>query len=411
MTQEIDDFFDEDGNIIETSWGIEEKKRKQAQQQRIEEEEHNRKIREANRRISIDEENARIAEKRLAAKKKRLTHDEWMSMPVWVKSMPRTPLNAPPTEGRKEKLVYSMTGKVTLTESERKRRKVQANRLLTAMDDHRKLSQDINTNDIIPVSIVSLSQGAGGTMLTSMLSKVMHMSRPMGEIQFSVDFGPRGNKFSDYFGSEQLRAVFMNNIINFINDDTVGGYTVSELIPSVNSSEYYLPNHPSVSRYVAPEITHAAGIYRWARHTNGFMFFDCDSDNTDATAACLMLSLSVVIVVPPSNDALSLLDDFYNSVSLLLGDDAMRKIMSRAIIVVSGDRPALGVKSGVEQMRKLVYSVAQKIGSKSTRGFVIPFDRGLQSTPLDESGLLFHTMHITRLIGGTIVDDAVNAYR
>lgn len=137
---DISEYFDEDGNLISTSWKKEEEEKQRKKQQEEEEKRRGKLRKEIKRRAAMDNSRDKFLEEHERKQRERSIKEEWMELPQWIKKMPRTSLSEPPTEGSFNMMKYKMTGKVQLTEEEEKRRKKQLKKVKLAMDMHRKLS-------------------------------------------------------------------------------------------------------------------------------------------------------------------------------------------------------------------------------------------------------------------------------
>lgn len=405
-----DAFFDEDGNLINTAWGQEEDKRQakleaeEAEKSRVEAK------REASRHMAVEEQRMQTDSKAEQIRRRRALRDEWTLMPKWIKSMPRVPMSAPPTEGRLEKMRYSVTGKVTLTEDERKRREAALARLQAAMDSHRKIHRAFPPGTpMSPVTVISLSPGVGGSMLTRAMSKALVLSRGDYGTYAAVDLARAGSNLSRWYSGGEKERATLRHVLAQSQNPQLANLRVGDLFPPGGSGEHYLSNSADVYRRATPNTLDALFLYKFMKSTPGIGFFDCDEDNMEALTAAASMSTSVVFVLPLSREAPTLLSDMVNNMREEFGHVA-DEALSRSIVVVSGSKPQAATKKGMATMKALGESAAQKAGLSDQRVVVIPFDKALATPPLRWERVGFPAAHAIRTICGILVEDALDRY-
>ena len=119
-----DDFFDEDGNLIMTQRDIDNKKRQKKEAEEKKKRESDAAKRSVAREIQQDIKLQHLEEKYEKEKILEESQKVWARRPMWLRAMKNAtvPLSDPPTEGRKEMLKYKLTGKISLTDEEKRRR-------------------------------------------------------------------------------------------------------------------------------------------------------------------------------------------------------------------------------------------------------------------------------------------------
>lgn len=403
-------FFDADGNLINTAWGQEEDRKQELLDREKAEKSRVEAKREASRHMAVEEQRMLTDSKAESIRRRRAMRDEWTLMPKWIKSMPRVPMNAPPTEGRLEKMRYSVTGKVTLTEDERKRREAALTRLSAAMDTHRKIHRALPPGTpMSPVTVISLGSGIGGSMLTRAMSKALVMSRGDMGTYAAVDLARAGSSLSRWYSGGEKERATLRHVLAQSQNPQLSDLRVVDLFPPGGQGEHYLANSADVYRRATPSAYDVMFLYKFMRSTPGIGFFDCDDDNMEALTVAASMSTSIVFVLPLSKDAPALLADMVVRMREEFGEIA-DKALSRSIIVVSGSKPRAASKEALATMKALGVSSAKKAGLPENRVVVIPFDKALATPPLKWEAVGFPAAHAIRTICGMLVDDALDRY-
>lgn len=407
---DIDSFFDSDGNLVNTAWEQAEAERQAAEDAERARKERIEAKREASRHMAVEEQRMQTDAKAEQVRRRRALRDEWTLMPDWIKAMPRVPLSAPPTEGRIEKMRYSVTGKVTLTENERKRREGALRRLQAAMDAHRRIHRRFPPmTPMSPVTVISLDSGIGGSMLIRAMSKALVMSRGDYGTYAAVDLARVGSDLSRWYSRGERERATLRHVLAQSQNPQLSDLKVVDLFPPGGPGEHYLSNSNDAYRRATPNVFDVTFLYKFMKSTSGIAFFDCDDDNWEALTVAASLSTSLIFVVPLSREAPTLMQDMVRRLRDDLGDIA-DKLLASAVIVVSGSKPQAASKKGVATMQDLGRSCAESIGLPEDRVVAVPFDRALASPPLNWKNVTFPAAHAIRTICGILVDDALARY-
>lgn len=416
MSNDYSDFFDENGELVETQWEREQRLQREKDEAREQKREHRKQLQEVNRRIGIDDQLAKYqedAERKLQNRQKR---DEYMNMPQWVKDLPRTPMSAPPTEGTKEMMRYKLTKKVTLTKSEENRRKVENARVKSSMDLYRRISQNI-PNKTTGVSIISIQPGFGSTALTAGLSMAISESRMQKGPTISVDFGAENNTMNQWFFKPNAsRKVGVKNIVNQVirdNENALQSIGCTEILPAYSKGNFYLINDKGKKReeFQNNTVKKIANLYRYIVDTtpnHGVMLFDCDPENTELVLTTLALTTTHIFLIPANSKADVLLIDFFNKISeVFTNQEEMDTILDNSMVVLVGRTPKMSGKDASMAMKSLAVKAAQSVGIDENRAMVVPFDKAFVNPPMKWSQVSFATKHMLRGICANIVEDAI----
>ena len=396
-------FYDEDGNIIATTWSLERDAEEEKERQEQAKREKKSDMREVKRKLAIDERRAIFEEAHHKEMEARKLRDEWLSMPSWIKSLPRTPLSDPPTEGTKEKAWFKMTGKVKLTEEERKRRERDLRILKTTIEDYRRIHRDFpEGRKSAFVSVVSLAEKIGTSTVVRGMSKAMIESRING-ICIAVDFGRQGNTLHKWYKDYEQVAT-LKNIINQLNHGGVGVLTPSEIFPRGDEDEYLLENHDQPSRRIEMGIDDVFTLYEYLEPYTGITFFDCDRDNVEATVSSISISDTTVIIIPVSEHSGALLVDFLNNVKDYMDDDEEYELfLNTSIVVMVSTQSSMASAKYVSTLSRAAHKAAQLGGIE--RSLVIPYDKAFVRGPLIWKRARFPIKHALRVACGMIIDD------
>lgn len=421
MSDDFSDFFDENGELVETQWEREQRLQREAEEAADRKRAHRQQLHEVNRRIGIDEQLAEYYETTERKMENRKKRDEYMNMPKWIKELPRTPMSDPPTEGTKEMMKYKLTKKVTLTENEANRRKSQNSRLISSMDLYRRISRQI-PNETTSVSIISIQPGFGSTSLTAGLSMALSESRMHHGVTFSVDLGGKNNAFGTwFFKPNQSRRVNVKNIVNQVTREGYGalrGIGSTEIFPSYEKGNSYLVNEQGKKReeFHSNTIQKLVGLQKYVVDTTqtnkGVILYDCDPENQELVLTALALTTTHVFLIPANSRADVLFIDFFNKIrEVFTSQDEIDHILDNSIIVLVGRNQKMSGKKASVAMKQLTEKVASSVGIEKDRTFVVPFDPAMTKPPMEWNRVGFATKHMLRSIAACIVDDAVRSAR
>ena len=406
-----DDYFDEDGNLKATSWTLKEQRRQEQEEKRQNKLEKERKLKEINRRMAIDERSSELEKQREIDKKKRALKDNWLLMPNWIKRMPKTSLKEPPTEGVKEKALYALTKKVTLTPEEERKRKAQLKRLKIAIDDYEGIHREFPEGTrLAPITVVSLGSNSGGTIVSRSLSAVIAQSRnDLGNI-VTMDFsGPESDLHSLYgsFGKENVnRKTTMRHIVKQLNVLRADGYSFTDVYPIGGDHEYYLDNFAEKEKRVNVGLEEAAGLYKFMRNTEGICIFDCDLNNIDALIVSIIISSSVIFVLPLTKDAEDNLSKVLKELKTNVSPQYYDNIVKNSMIVFSASNPKMMEKNNMTNIKKFVNKI-NRSHDFVLEPIIIPFDKALKSIPFNINKMKFSTTHIFRKIATQSIDSII----
>lgn len=409
-TPSFDDsqFFDDEGNLIGTSWGLRAQLEEERETKAQEEKEKARKRKELNRRIAIDNSQAEFMDKHEKTLHKRKIKEKWLSMPPWIKKMPRTPLSDPPTVGKKEILLTKMTGKTHLTDAERKQRTRDLQKLKLSINDYEKIHQKFDGVRMLPTAVMSLGDGVGGTMLVRAMSAALAESRGDYGKVVSLDLAPAGNKFNEWFGIKNNQYAYMKSVYKWINsqDNSLG----VDFIPSANGIEFHLSNRPEKNHRVEPTEQLVMTLYQSVSAESGVLLFDCSYDEFDSALLSVLLSTTPVFVLPLHKDAISKLNNVFNTLeSRGVPPEKIQEIKDNCILVASSIVQEMSDAKGREIVKNFLSKAASDCGisggDNDERLIHIQYDKQLEHHPLNWKKTGFLAQHAVRSICGFIVDD------
>ncbi len=404
-----EDYFDEDGNLKATSWSLEEKRKQEQEEKRREKKEKEKKLKEINRRMAIDERSSRIAKQREEDKKKRDLKDNWLLMPNWIKKMPKTSLKEPPTEGVKEKALYALTKKVTLTPEEEKKRKAQLKRLKVAIEDYESIHREFPVGTkLAPITVISLGSNSGGTIISRSLSAVIAQSRnDLGNV-VTMDFSGVNSELHNLYGSfgkENVnRKTTMRHIVKQLQILTHDGYSFTDVFPIGGEHEYYLDNFAEPERRVdINNVEKVAKLYRFMSKTEGICIFDCDLNNKEALITSVLISSSVIFVIPLTKNAGDQLSTVLKELKGVLSKSDYNKVIKNSMVVFSASSPKMMEKENLSKIKKFLNKVVSD-NNLEAQPIIVPFDKALKSIPFNVNKMKFSTAHIFRKIAAQSID-------
>lgn len=400
--------MDEDGNIIKHKWDVEREREEAEEKKLLRESEHRDKLKEADRIASIDRQKD-ITDQKIERNRKLVAmKNEWATMPMWVKSLPRTPLSAPPTEGASNKMKYKLTGKVTLTDSERKSRIDNLNRLKKAMDCYRKIHQDIFIDIIPTIAVIPISDSSGGTVVTRLISKALSESRSDLGIVVSVDLGTRQHQLSDWFKDEMVnRYVNFHTFLNIIRRQGVDEYSAEEILAKASKGEYYLVNSGgNTSKKVDPTSDDIALTYQFLNNgkSSGIAIFDCDPLDHDSMAMSAAISSACVFVVDP-NEGSERLKSILDSLRREINDkEVFDDIMKNSVIVGNITSKDNMTKEKLVMYAKEMKECAFVAGINPKKTYLIPFESSLSRPPLQWNKVSWTAKNSIRNLCGDVIN-------
>mgnify|MGYP002713378941 CR=1 FL=1 len=416
MSNDYSDFFDENGELVETQWEKEQRLQREQEEARERKKQHRKDLQEVNRRIGIDDQIAKYQEDTERKLENRRKREEYMNMPQWIKDLPRTPMTAPPTEGTKEMMRYKLTKKVTLTESEERKRRVENARVKSSMELYKKISQEI-PHQTTSVSVISIQPGFGSTSLTAGLSLALSESRMHKGPTFSIDLGSENNDMEKwFFKPNKSHTIGVKNIVNQVtrdNENALKDIGSTEILPAYSKGNFYLINDKGKKRedFKNNTIRKVARLHQYIVDTtpnHGVILFDCDPMNMELVLTSLALTTTHIFLIPANSKADVLLIDFFNKISdVFTNQEEIDKILDNSIVVLVGRSPKMAGKEASIAMKSLVVKSAKSVGIDEDRTFVIPFDKSLTKPPIKWSQVSFVTKHMLRSICAVIVEDAV----
>lgn len=418
MSSGFDDFFDEEGNLISTSWKQEEEQEESLKEEQQEKLKKKRLQREMKRRIAMDNSQAEFFKEHEKRQQERAIRNEWMTMPYWIKSMPRTPMSDPPTEGRMNILKYKLTGKVELTERESNRRKKKLGRIKLAINDHKNVGRDIYYSYLNPVCVVGvgIQEGIGTSTIARCVAQGLDDSRPRSEMVLAVDYGRPGNKFTQMYSTSNDSFVFLRHAMNWLrNEDEQFDI---DLIPTVSGSHStgrlkFLGNKSDDRLRENADIDSVALLYRSMSNRTGFLITDnsLSPDELDAFRASMALANTPVFVLPISREAPDMLRNILGVVRETMGEDKYHKVLRRAVVVTTATTPELSNGEGSDMVKSFANKVVDQCGLNPERVINVPYDKALTASPVAWRKASFLTQHMVRKICGFIVDDLVEENR
>lgn len=407
-----DDFFDEDGNIITTQRDIELKKKQDAERKRQEEEQRRKELHDFNKDIAIDKRSQQLEEEYERERKKQQEQEEWMKLPEWIKNMKVVPLDAPPTEGRKEKLLYSVTKKVELTDHERQYREKLLRRRNTAMEQHTILSQDLPDNaPLSPVTIISTGKQSGGTTMTRCLSDALQMSRENTSMTVSIDLSSAGSDMYTVFNKTAPSLNMRIFLKRYKNNSTT--LPPVSILPTcrINQQEFFLDNRDNSRNRIEPSMDDVVSIYKTLRQYKGFVLFDCDTMNMDATKTAMLFSNNVIFVVEPRSESIAAVaETLQHYRQFARGSAQALRVINNIDIVLLAQDPRLMTRDNLMVIQQLLHKTCDDNGLDHSRSHIIPYDKGLSVHPMSIRTCSYATTSRIRDIAGTIVSTSVETY-
>lgn len=402
-------FFDEDGNLVSTSWGQEQEKEDKENARRKAEQDHIEALKSVNRTVAIEEKKSQIEREMERSRELKEKRREWMTLPAWIKSMPRTPLTDPPTEGKKAKLIYNFTGKVQLTDEEKARRIRDLKMLKVAIDDHRKIHQVYDDISMLTVPIIPLYKGVGATTLTRYLSRAALMSRGDMGVVAAIDLGDRNSRMEDWFPEATTNTMFLRHVLmSAKNNEKIFDVRISEIFPRIGrSGEYYLCNHKSAEKRMDVKIKDLDNLYRYLRGSTGITFIDCDGKNKPIVFGSYMLAMSRILVVSASLDAPDIVDKFTkNAMKVFREPELFEAALKSTSIIIAGHKTSdVGGVSTKEDVQVIINRIIESTGINRDRIFFMPVIREMMAPPMKWNNLKFPEAHLLRKIVGAAVQD------
>ncbi len=361
--------------------------------------------------MAIDERSSKIAKQREEDKKKRDLKDNWLLMPNWIKRMPKTSLKEPPTEGVKEKALYALTKKVTLTPEEEKKRKAQLKRLKIAIDDYEGIHREFPEGTrLAPITVISLGNNAGGTIVSRSLSAVIAQSRnDLGNV-VTMDFSSPDSELHNLYGSfgkENVnRKTTMRHIVKQLNVLRSDGYSFTDVYPIGGENEYYLDNFAEKERRVDIGIKEVAGLYKFMRNTEGICIFDCDLSNIEALVTSVIVSSSVIFVLPLTKSAENNFHQVLHELKTNVSAQDYEKIIKNSMVVFSASNPKMMEKNNLSNIKKFLHKITSN-NNLELEPIIIPFDKAVKSVPFNVNKMKFSTAHIFRKIASQSIESII----
>lgn len=408
---DFDEFFDEEGNLKSTAWKKEAEAEERKSQALKEEAEKKRQIEKLKRRKLMDDSQDRFFAEHEKKQRERSIKEEWMELPRWIKSMPRTSLSEPPTEGSWNIMRYKMTGKVVLTEAEEKRRKKMLSRVKMAIDSHKKIAQNIALDNTVYIPVVGFGEDGhvGSTTLTRCIMQALNDSRPSIDNLTAIDFGGKESDFSSWFVQGNDQYVFLKNVMDWINNKDMP--FDRGMFPTVGgSNQFFISNRSGGKSRKKVTIDTVAQMYSSLNIGRGFIIADHDIREPQGLLAGLALSSSPVFVVPIEKNADSNVSKMLDVLKESVSSQKYEEVKKRAILVASCTTSDLSSAKARKVVGDFLVSVSHECGLNPDRVITIPYDPGLTVKPLQWSKVSFSTQHMVRKICGYIVDDVYYDY-
>lgn len=399
-----DDFFDEDGNLKNTSWGIKREQQEEEERQAQEAEEKRKKQREFSRHIAIDNAQSQFVEKHQKLQHQREINEKWRSLPAWIKRMPRPKMSDPPTQGTKEKMLTKITGKVHLTPEEERERKMLLMRVKRAIDDYESLSVPIDKSVLSPIPIIGIGDGAGTTVVTRALMNTLADNRPATEQLVAADFGKVGNTFSQWFSVGDNEKMFLRHVFRSLQTNQ-GGFDIGFLPTANRGRQKFISNSPVASRRGEVTTQNIALFYQSIMNNPGFFLMDCNNEEKEGVISGLALATTPIFVVPIQKNAGEKLSEILSGAMTVLTPQRYQDIVSRAIIAVSSPVPHIDSRDGREMVSSFMSDVADQAGITSGRAVHIPFDKELSEPPMRWNNISYGTGDSLRKVCRYIVED------
>lgn len=408
---DFNEFFDEDGNLISTSWKKEEEAKERKRQALEEEKGKQKQIKELQRRKMMDDSQDKFFAEHERKKRERSIKEEWMELPRWIKTMPRTSLSEPPTEGSWNIMRYKMTGKVTLTQDEEQRRKKSLSRVKMAIDSHKKISRDIPLDKTVYIPVIGFSDSGdvGSTAVTRCIMQALNDSRPEIDTLTAIDFGGRKSDFSAWFSHGNEQYVFLKTVMDWIR---TGGESFDRgMFPTVTGGrQSFISNRSGGKSRVDITIDTVAQMYSSLNTGRGFLIADHDLREPEGVLAGSTLATTPIFVVPVERQAAENITGILNTLEQSLSYERFETIKKRIVLVANSTSADLSDPKAREVINKFLFSVAKECGLSTDRIVNIPYDPGLRQTPLQWSRVSFPTQHMIRTICGFIIDDIAEDY-
>lgn len=420
-----EEFFDEEGRLIKTSWTMEEDRRKEEEDRKRRQREHEKKLAEADRIAGIESKASEVEEKIKENRRVAKLKDEWAIMPRWIKALPRTPLSAPPTDGTVNKLKFKITGKSELTDEERSERIRDLKRLKKSIDIYHSIHQELPYGTMPIISVIPTSAGSGATVVTRTMSRAIAESRnDLGDVA-SIDLGTKRNEklhtnsphLSDWFRDKSAtRFMNLNSFFRVIEQQHISEYSVVELFAKASPGEYYIVNSGGNSRRkIDPSIKDIIRLRDFLNNekNNGVALVECDSLDRDSLIASALASYCCVFVVDVSQGVNTFVDfirDFGADILDVVDPDTFEGIIRNSIIVGNINSEDMMTKKGLKQATDILRECARKIKVDDSQTFLLPFEYCLASPPLDWGRMSWSGKTSIRKICGKAIETVHNYF-
>ena len=407
-----DQFFDEDGNILTTQRDIDMLKKQEEQAKKDAEEAQKKEVRSLERDLAMDKKSQELSDLYEKDKQRQREQEEWMRLPEWIKMIKTIPLDDPPTEGKKEKLLYTLTKRVELTDNERKRREKMIHLRDQAIDDHEKITRELPENSpLCPVTVISTSRGAGGSSITRCISDALQMSREGGSACVSIDLSGADSELFSFFRNTPPRMNMRNFLRSYLTEHRNVPPAVILPKSETNQQEFFLENSDSVSRRMEPSVKDVANIYSALRDMEGFILFDCDTQNMGATCTAMLLSNTIVFAVDPLQESMDNVTKTINEYKKFVENKThAMNVLNHVLIVLTAQDKRLMTRDNLVTIKKMLNNVCDTLGMDHDRGHIIPYDKALSVHPFSIRGARLSTAHRIRSIVSIIVNDAIMKY-
>lgn len=400
-------FFDEDGNFVKAQWDIDkenEEKKLERKRKRIEKQKAKKEV---NRRTAIDERRAEYERAHAEEIERRRKREEMMNLPDWIKKMPATPLDAPPTEGNVSKLMYKIKGADAIPEEELKERKINLKKKKMTIENYKKIHRNLSYKQKTGhIAIVPLSTEIGSSMITRALSRAFKESRGDLGSTFCIDLGKRGNDLGKWFDAPSKKVMTVRTLINRLHDGYISDLTPREVLPiaDMEKREHCIINRDEKEYRINMEMEDTITLYEFMDISSGIVLYDCDPKNLDVLVPMLSLSQTVIFLLPTSNHAGALLAGVFEDVQDFFSPEEIEEIKDKTIVIMSGNKTSMSSSSAVSKLLTATKKSASLSGIETNRSFVIPFDRGLKKAPLQWDKLSFATKNSIREICAKSMD-------
>lgn len=403
-----EDFFDDEGNLVDTAWSLKQKE-EEAKQERIRAEKERREsLRKTNRQFAIDQRLAKFEKDVEKNNQTRRLREDWLKLPKWIRSMPRTPLTAPPTQGFSNIMRHNLTGKVVLTDEERSQRERDLQKMKTAIYDYTTIHRSLpNGHPCVCVAVVPLGHEVGATMISRAISASFAENRADLGVSSVISLGVGRTMLSSWYDQTIRRQVMLKSVLNLIRGDNEMNVTMTDVFLIGGEGEFLLENHQAAERRVDPSFEDVIDLYRFCKDVDGVLLFDCDASDQDSIEGALAICHTPIFVLPMARDASDRLSEALSRVKQNLDDASFQELLDHSIIVISGVNTKLQGKEATQAMKKLAYKVASENGILKSNIIVIPFTKALHRVPLAWDKLPFDIAHQFRSIAGMIVSNIV----